>query len=157
MTERYKGLHGKAGEASRRTHGRSAAAPKLSPSGAGGFTILEVLVALAILGLVLAAALGLLSNGAVGVVRAEQTTRAVMVAESVLAALGTNVDPKDDGLSDTSDDGFAWKVAIEPYADETTPPVKPPALRLYRIEIVVQRGRGLDYRLVTLGLGQATK
>ena len=126
-------------------------------SAAAGFTILEVLVALAILGLVLAAALGLLSTGAVGVSRAEQMSRAVIVGESVLAALGTNVDPKDDGLSDTSDDGFAWKVAITPYADETTPPPKPPAIRLYRVEIVVQLDRGLDYRLVTLGLGQAVK
>jgi len=54
--------------------------------GAAGFTIIEVLVALGILGLVLASALGLLSTGAVGVARADHTTRAVLVAESVLAA-----------------------------------------------------------------------
>jgi general secretion pathway protein I len=120
-----------------------------------GFTIIEVLVALGILGLVLASAWGLLSTGAVGVARADHTTRAVLVAESVLAALGSNVDPQDDGLSDTSDDGFSWRVSIRPYSDETTPPPKPAALRLYRIEIAVQRGRGLDYRVVTLGLGRA--
>ncbi|HSZ23493.1 MAG TPA: prepilin-type N-terminal cleavage/methylation domain-containing protein [Candidatus Sulfotelmatobacter sp.] len=57
---------------------------KLLQCRARGFTLLEVMVAMAILGIALLGLLGLHHQSMVSVIRAQQTTRAAMLAQAVM-------------------------------------------------------------------------
>jgi len=57
---------------------------KLLQRRARGFTLLEVMVAMAILGIALLGLLGLHHQSMVSVIRAQQTTRAAMLAQAVM-------------------------------------------------------------------------
>ncbi|UEM06292.1 type II secretion system GspH family protein [Skermanella rosea] len=76
-----------------------------------GFSLIEVLVALAILGIALGAMLPRLSFGSLASERAERTEEAVMLAERLLAEVGrTMAMPSGTPLDGTSPDGFSWRI-----------------------------------------------
>jgi general secretion pathway protein I len=115
----------------------------------GGFSLLEILVAFAIMALALGVLYHALGTSVRAAAEADRHTRAVLVAESLLA-------PHDSipaaGLSreGITPDGFSWRVASEPYpvASESQPP-----WLLQRVSVQVRwadRGRERDFRLVSL-------
>jgi general secretion pathway protein I len=130
-------------------------------AGAAGFTLIEVLVALAVVGMAMAAMAGVFSNGLLGHETAAGAEEALAVAEErlALAAAGPAFAP---GIAKgTFADRFAWQTTVAPYAEDGDAgkfAAAKDALRLYRIAVSVawrdgRRGRQLS--LSTLRLGTA--
>lgn len=113
-----------------------------------GFTILELLVAFAIMSI----ALGMLYRAAGGSVRAvgemERYQRATVLAESILAMRDA---VPEGGWSDTgSVAGFDWSVATAPYGADINSPTATP---LHEVRVVVAwsgGGRPQQLELTTL-------
>ena len=88
-------------------------------SEAGGFTLLEVLIAFVILSLTLATVLGALSTGLRSLGSAEEAELAVLRAQSKLAGVG-QLEPLSASRSDGAfTDGASWEVVIEPFLGKT--------------------------------------
>ncbi len=107
-----------------------------------GFTLLEVLVAFTILAVALVALLRAFSSGLRGLDAAETASIAVQHARSKMAEVGSAM-PLEPGVEEGAfEDGFRWRVAIEPHelgdgaAAETLP------LLPYEIEVTVTGTRG---------------
>src|SRR6185437_6193782 len=84
-------------------------------AGAAGFTLIEVLVALAVVGMAMAAMAGVFSNGLLGHETAAGAEEALAVAEErlALAAAGPAFAP---GIAKgTFADRFAWQTTVAPY------------------------------------------
>lgn len=120
----------------------------LSARRQGGFTILELLVAFAIM----AISLGMLYRASGGSVRAvgdmERYQRATVLAESVLAM--RDAIPEEGWAEAGQVAGFDWRVASEPYPTEVSGPTVTP---LHEIRVVVswpQGGRIRQLELATL-------
>lgn len=80
-----------------------------------GFSLLEVLVAFAILALSLGVLLQIFSKAIGGTALSEGYSRAVMLAESRLAAVGSEIPLAPGVVGGEPEDGLDWIVAIEPY------------------------------------------
>jgi general secretion pathway protein I len=116
---------------------------------AAGFTLIEVLVALAIVGLALAAIAGVFSQGLIGHETASDAEAALALAEERLALAGSTLQPG--ASSGTFAGRFAWKTTVSPYAegDKTADP--PNALpRLYSVAVSVAWQDGHHSRQVAL-------
>jgi len=123
-----------------------------------GFTLLEILVALVILGLSLGIYLQIFSAG-IGSTRAAQSlSTAVMLAESKLAALGAE-EPLAAGESQGRfDDRFRWRAIVAPFSAEGDPQRDAGRrVELYAVQVIVS-WQGLlgerSYALSSLKLSQ---
>jgi general secretion pathway protein I len=105
----------------------------------GGFSLLEVLVAFVILALVATALFRMFSGSLTNVAAADDYSRAVLVAESVLADAAVAQPLREGSQNGTADDGrIAWATQVTPY---TAPQVNPDTekasetmtIRLFRI------------------------
>jgi len=119
--------------------------------GQRGYTLIEVIVAFAVLGMALMLLLGTLSNGARQVRWAADSGRAALHAQSLLDGLGIDM-PVVPGRSDgTFEDGrYRWTLEIVPFVDPDRPPalVAPSGEQLYEIALAVDWGeRGPRERL----------
>ncbi len=110
---------------------------------ARGFSLLEVLVAFAILALVGTALFRLFSGGLGNAAAADDYSRAVLVAESVLAEAASAQPLREGTAQGTADDGrIEWTAQVAPYSP---PGVNPDtergsdtiALRLFRVSVDV--------------------
>jgi general secretion pathway protein I len=124
--------------------------------GAGGFTLIEVLVALAIVGLALAAVGGVFRNGILSHETASGADAALALAEERLAI--ASVAPKlvTGTVRGDFGGGFAWRTTIAPYEADAAD--KAASLRVYRIDVAVDWRDGHRDRhlgLSTLRLGSA--
>jgi general secretion pathway protein I len=124
---------------------------------AAGFTLIEVLVALAIVGLALGAIAGAFSNGLVGHETASGVEAALAVAEERLALAGASLRP---GVSNGTFAGrFAWQTTVSPYDAGAKPADAPTSLpSLYSIAVSVawhDGHRSRQVSLSTLRLGAA--
>ncbi|UQY88307.1 prepilin-type N-terminal cleavage/methylation domain-containing protein [Stenotrophomonas rhizophila] len=83
-----------------------------------GYSLLEVIVAFALLALALTLLLGSLSGAARQVHNADLRTRAMLHAQSLLAATGIG-QPLQEGRSqgDWEDGRYRWELQVEPYVD----------------------------------------
>lgn len=83
-----------------------------------GYSLLEVIVAFALLALALTLLLGSLSGAARQVHNADLSTRAMLHAQSLLAATGIE-QPLQEGRSqgDWEDGRYRWELQVEPYVD----------------------------------------
>jgi general secretion pathway protein I len=116
------------------------------------------MVAFVLLALVLATAFEIFSTGFSRAADLDDYARALVVAQSRLAAAGTEETLKEgDSQGDSEDRRFHWTVAIR-RTDEGADPSKPApsSYSLYRIDVLVA-WRGADARdhslaLATLGL-----
>lgn len=80
-----------------------------------GFTLIEVLVALAVLGLSLGVIMQIFSAGLDRARKTEARAIAVQLAESKLAAVGVE-EPLTEGMtSGEFDNRFRWRVLVQPY------------------------------------------
>jgi general secretion pathway protein I len=85
-------------------------------SRSGGFTLVEVLVALAILGLLFGIAFNALSEGFDWLGRAAGQQHAMTLAETTLARIGHDIALRDGQQQGDSGD-YRWSVDITPYGD----------------------------------------
>lgn len=123
--------------------------------GERGFSLLEVVVALALLGLVLALLGDSLRSGVIGNNKAVAAQRALALAEQRLAELGTvqNLEP---GSRSGSAGPLRWKTSTERYSDEGGDFEPAAAPSIYRLRVVVSWGdrrRPHELALETLRLG----
>jgi general secretion pathway protein I len=127
-------------------------------SAVAGFTLIEVLVALAIVGLTLTATAGVFSSGLLSHESASGAEAALALAEERLALAGANLHPGAD--KGVYDDRFAWQTTVAPYVDvgDTKFADKSAMPTLYRVAVSVawrDGHRSRELSLSTLRLGAA--
>jgi general secretion pathway protein I len=126
-----------------------------------GFTLLEVMLALALLALAMGLLLAMLSGGLRQVAVAERETEAALHAQSILDSLGT-LEPVVPGHKEgeTADKRYRWTLDVEKAEDPA--PLNPGTLapasglqggpEIYRVALVVAWGDGerQKYQVTTL-------
>ena len=140
------------------------ARPPGRPAREAGFTIVEVLAAFVVFGLALAGVMQLFTSGLRDAQLADEYARAVMIAQSRLAAF-TAVEQVEERNEEGSEDRFRWRIAAAAYDERRENPGADPnrdenlRVRLVRVDSIVTwaaaDGRERDVRLATLVL--ATK
>lgn len=127
---------------------------------AAGFTLIEVVVAFVLLSLVLATGFEVFTTGMRRAGDLDERARALSVAQSKLAAAGTEQPLKEGQFQGQSDDGkYRWTLAIARSAEGAQDPNMPlqSAYGLYRIDVSVAwrggDGRDQTLSLATLELG----
>lgn len=140
------------------------ARPRASgPGTARGFSLLEVLVAFVILALVATALFRLFSGSLANATAADEYSRAVLVAESVLAEAAAAKPLRELARDGTAEDGrYAWTARVAPW---TPPGVEPDVetasetlpIQLYRVSVEVTfpspAGGQRTYALATTRIG----
>lgn len=122
---------------------------------ARGFTLIEVIVAFAVLALALAIVLGTLSNASRQVRWSDDAGRAALHAQSLLGDTGvaeTLVPGRSQGVFD--DGRYRWTLEVAPWREPVAPgeapqPVDPAAPQLLRLALDVYWGEGRDVRVAT--------
>ncbi|HYG90375.1 MAG TPA: prepilin-type N-terminal cleavage/methylation domain-containing protein [Azospirillum sp.] len=123
--------------------------------GQAGFTLMEVLVAFAILAVALGALLPQLSLTLKSVGRLERRERAASIAEARLDALGTEVPVRPGEAEGTTEDGYTWRTVICCALPRNTVPNAVP-LQLYQVALTVawtEAGRPAELAVQTERLG----
>ena len=105
----------------------------------GGFTLLEVLIAFAILAVAMTALMQAFSQGLRSLEAAEDYATAAMLARSKMAEVGP-ITPIEEG-EHTGDlaNGWQWRVVVLPYAGEDDASAEASALRLYDVQVAIER------------------
>jgi general secretion pathway protein I len=119
--------------------------PHPAPRTEEGFTLLEVIVALAILSVAFALAMELLAAGVRSAKASEDYTQAVLLARQKMAEVV--VTPNLEGSADKGDfdRGFHWYSEVQPLSQEEE---RDPAARLYQVRVrVTWPGRGAEKSL----------
>ncbi|MCM2336273.1 MAG: prepilin-type N-terminal cleavage/methylation domain-containing protein [Pseudomonas sp.] len=111
-----------------------------------GYTLLEVIVAFALLALALTLLLGTLSGAARQVRWSGDAGRAALHAQSLLDQVGVG-QPIEPGEASGELDGgrYQWALDVRPWRDPSTPPdapLEPAAPRLFEITLSVRWGEG---------------
>jgi general secretion pathway protein I len=107
-----------------------------SSSSARGFTLIEVLVAFAVLALTLSALLQVFTTGLRSVDAVERHLMATMLARSVLDDVGTEIPIVAGEQSAEIEQGYRWTVRIQPY--KAVPSVTAADLIAAPYEVVVE-------------------
>lgn len=119
-----------------------------------GFSLLEVLVAFAILALTLGVLLNIFSGGLRNLGDGQHYTRAVLDAQSKLAEIGVSQPLAPGEISGEIDDVYRWSARISPLA------LSPGGLAtLYQVDLTVkwgEAGAARAVRLQTLKIGPPT-
>jgi general secretion pathway protein I len=118
-----------------------------------GFTLIEVVVAFALLALIFAASFEIFTTGMSRAADLDDYSGAIDVAQSQIAAVGTYGRIQEGDTRGESEDGrYAWVVAVRRF-DESADPNAPAAstVVMYRVDVQVA-WRGLDTRQHSLGL-----
>jgi general secretion pathway protein I len=89
-----------------------------APRASEGFTLIEVLVALAILGVSLATLLGVFSQSLEYTSRTRTETEARTLAQSLLAETGDGAQLHIGETSGSTSSGLSWRVLVRPYNRE---------------------------------------
>lgn len=111
-----------------------------------GYTLIEVIVAFAVLALALTLLLGTLSGGARQVRWSADAGRAALLAQSLLdqTGVGEVLQPgRRDG--ELEDGRYRWSLEVEPYVDRNRPPpttVDAFAPQLLRLQLTMTWGEG---------------
>jgi general secretion pathway protein I len=116
-----------------------------------GFTLIEVLVAVAIAGIALASLSAAVRTGLGNAKAAEQYNDATHRAQSRLDMVGSAIPLTPGEQSGDDGGGFAWRVRISPPQTHTAPPRAntPPLPALYDVEVTVSWGnRGSGHSVV---------
>ena len=106
------------------------------PNRQRGFSLLEVLVAFAILSVSLGVLLQVFATGLRNAGVADDYTQATLYAESILAAYGRET-PLSEGVHEGPiNDRFSWRGAVSAYAENMPDPEKT-RMQAYRISVEV--------------------
>lgn len=117
----------------------------MSGRGERGYTLIEVIVAFAVLGLALMLLLGTLSNGTRQVRWAADAGRAALHARSLLDGIGIDIPVVPGRSTGGFEDGrYRWTLEIAPFVDPALPPGlnDPAAQQLFEIALDVDWGEG---------------
>lgn len=101
-----------------------------------GFSLLEVLVAFAILSISLGVLLQVFATGLRNAGLADDYTRATLYAESILAATGRETPLTEGERSGPVNDRFSWRSTVSAYTEGLPDPEKIRA-RAYRVSVEV--------------------
>ena len=116
-----------------------------------GFSLLEVLVAFVVMGLVVGVLLQLFGASMRSVALADEYSFAVQVAESQLAAVGSAIPVKQGTVSGAEEGSdYRWNVAIEPLKLDEKLENLPVPMQVFRIEVTVMWGNGDKPRTFSL-------
>ena len=111
-----------------------------------GYTLLEVLVAFAVLALALTLLLGTLSGGTRQVRWSADAGRAALHAQSLLADVGVGTALEAGRRDGVFDDGrYRWSLEVSPWVEPSLPPpavVDPFAPQLLSLQLTVLWGEG---------------
>jgi general secretion pathway protein I len=122
--------------------------------GQAGFTLVEIIVALAILALCLSVLLSTISDALWRTSAGEAQAEAASMARSLLAQAGGTVPLRDGEAAGQLDNGFRWRLRMEGYGDGVDRQVLP--VRAYRVTAEVfwnDARREQSIALTTLRLG----
>ncbi len=120
---------------------------------AGGFTLLEVIVAFTILSIALVGLLQAFATGMHGLGAAQASATAVMHARSKLDEVGEVIPLEDSEQSGEYDDGYRWEVRITRVEEDADAGVLEPLAIPFDVEVTVTDPRGSAFTLNTLRLG----
>jgi general secretion pathway protein I len=113
-----------------------------------GFTLVEVLVALAIVAIAFVVALGIFTGGLSRLDHDHNVQYALLVAQSELARVGQDIVLQDREIdvpgNSQGEDGFTWRIAITPYGGG------PGGLFGHRVVVTVGWNEGWQKREVRL-------
>lgn len=116
-----------------------------------GYSLIEVIVAFALLALALSLLLGSLSGAARQVRAADEGTRATLHAQSLLAAQGMEKPLVPEQQQGSFENGhFRWSMDVRPYEEprrNPQAPVAPGANRLLELTLVVRWGEAPSQKL----------
>lgn len=101
-----------------------------------GFSLLEVLVAFAILSVSLGALLQVFATGLRNAGMADDYTRATLYAESILAAIGREAPLSAGAREGSINDQFSWRGTVSEYTDGLPDPERT-QIRAYRVSVEV--------------------
>lgn len=125
-----------------------------------GFSLLEVLVAFVVMGLVVGVLLQLFGSSMRSVALSDEYSFAVQVAESRLAAVGSEIKVEDGSVSgEEKGSGYHWEVQMEPIELSEELEKLPLPLQMYRVEVVVTWKSGdssREFHLSSLRFGEET-
>jgi prepilin-type N-terminal cleavage/methylation domain-containing protein len=124
-----------------------------------GFTLIEVVVALTILGLILTVIFRIFSTGLTGLAHADGLQRAAYVAEGLVAQLDAGTQPlKPGGRLEGETDGYRWQIEAGRWADapRQTVAIGSRQAVLARVRIAVLGDRGQRFEMSTLALVPAS-
>ncbi len=116
---------------------RSRAKFSRHPESISGFTLIEILIAFAILAVSLAVLFQSFSSGLDAVSRTERATSAVLLARSTLDRVGTDIPLAPGEHSGNSNGGLAWRIALAPASADVAPPVPGLSVKMLQIEVTV--------------------
>jgi len=121
-----------------------------------GFSLLEIVITFAIVALALGILSQIFGHGSRHLALADDYSRALAVAENLLAEYGAPASGESVTIND-SDESFDWNVKVLPYPVPTTPgddgvpsPLADKAFELVKIEVSVDWTRDGNTRSVTL-------
>ncbi|HLH91731.1 MAG TPA: prepilin-type N-terminal cleavage/methylation domain-containing protein [Xanthobacteraceae bacterium] len=121
----------------------------------GGFTLVEVVVALAILALSGSVIFGAIGNALWSVREANSTARAGLLAQSLLARIGADLPLRTGETAGEFPQGFSWRVNLQPYGDANDRAQWPIGAYAVTVEILWRDGAGTHSLVVkTLRLGR---
>ncbi|WP_342345522.1 type II secretion system protein XpsI [Pseudoxanthomonas helianthi] len=116
----------------------------MNRSGQQGFTLIEVIIAFALLALALTLLLGSLSGAARQVRNANDAGRAALHAQSLLAQVGVGRALQAGTTDGEWENGrYRWQLQVAPFVDRTRPPspmTDPGAPRLMQLQLDVRWG-----------------
>lgn len=109
-----------------------------------GFTLLEVMAAFVVFALVFATSLQVLSGAMRNTSRAEQFTKAALLAQSRMDLVGIDPPVEAGNWSGTFDDQYAWEIDIVPFeADIEGSLVEIATIELFQVNLTVLWGEAI--------------
>ena len=114
-----------------------------------GFTLIEVIVAFAIVALALSAVFQIFSTGLRSSVVTENYNMAVLLADSKLAGMGIEEPLETGDQSGTFDNGFRWETYVRLY-DDGGSTFMPGAIQAFEVSVTVKWGGVIRERTVSL-------
>lgn len=114
-----------------------------------GFSLLEVLVAFALLAISLGVLMNIFARATQSTIISAQYSQAASLIESKLALVGGVVPLEDGALSGEPENGFAWELSMVPLEFDVGSDMEPPAT-LYRVNGTALWNDGGKVRRLTL-------
>jgi general secretion pathway protein I len=127
---------------------RKRTSPTTDTAGEAGFTLVEVIVALAILSASLSVLLGMISGGVLRTASAERMMEAGSLTQSLMAEIGTEYPVRAEERAGEFVNGYRWHLKMQQYGGDTNTGEGP--VGLYEISTEVQWEEGTQTRSVQL-------